>query len=163
MNQRVKKLLKRLRSGKWHGITGCFTEGEDRYCILGAITKEYELQTGKQMYHSDTHAYVGGDQEELLPDVAEYFGFKSVDPAVIYLGGVNNLVDINDDSELTLVEMANLIEENEKQLFKKPKVTKKPKKVKPVEKTQTLEQYMGTPFIDAHIEAQKRRQLQLQK
>lgn len=171
MNQRVKKLLKRLRSGEWKAITGRFTRGKNRYCILGAITKEYELQTGKQMYDPQTHLYVNAsEQESLSSDVAEYFRFKGIDPAVPYdEDDVTELVELNDDRELTLPEMADLIEQNEKQLFVQPRVTKKPKAkakaktVKPVKEKQSLNEYLGSSFIDAHIKAQERRQLQLQK
>jgi hypothetical protein len=110
MNRHLKKALDQIKSGKWGKAKGKFTDGEGNFCILGALTRAYE-ETGKGCYFEEW-GYVYDEEEHLLqPEVAAHYGFLDSQVKVYTEEhGWLSVVDLNDDTEMSLPELAELIE-----------------------------------------------------
>lgn len=142
MNARQNKLIDRLKNGKIKKADGSFThDGGAQYCILGAITKCYQEETGKEMFKDGEYKH--SDECAVQPEVKEYYSLTSVNPPIVYAGEKTTLVELNDDSNLSIRRIACQMEKQADLIF---------------EDKVTLEEFIGgkLPFKDAHLEAASR-------
>lgn len=129
MNAHLKKFIRSVRSGKWGDkADGTFFDGEN-YCILGALTKQYELETGHIMYENGEYIH-DEDEDSLLDKVRKFFGLKEKCPQVVFepvFGDAPvDLYKVNDKTSLSLQEIADLMAAQEESLC----VKERPKKDK---------------------------------
>lgn len=107
--QARKEWVKDLRSGEYQQITGQLREGDNGRCCLGVACDTYKRLTGKGEW--DENTFVASEDSfcsfELPEIVMEFFGFDTTDPKLDDRGTATTL---NDDTGLTFIEIADLIE-----------------------------------------------------
>jgi hypothetical protein len=121
MNEHLRKALDRIKKGEYPKNDGGFTDGCGAFCILGALTREYEIQTGCGGYFEEDAdgvlRYVYSDDEDALQDeVARYYGLKETAPCVQKGQERLSVVQWNDKTPLSLEEIAALMEEQEEEI-----------------------------------------------
>lgn len=116
MNKHLRKALKKIESGFWQKCYGHFSDGEGNFCILGALTKAYDEMTGEDHYsQGGLHNY--DEEERLQPEVAGFYGLVSPLIRLPSSSGVRrSLVGLNDDTDMSLPELAQVIRKYQKSL-----------------------------------------------
>lgn len=111
MKPDIKKLwVDALRSGKYNKGRGYLKypklDGEIHYCCLGVLA---ELSPVKDTLVSDCYQFEAA-VSYLGDDVMEWAGLDAKNPRVPWRGDVASLADINDNTDATFPEIADLIE-----------------------------------------------------
>lgn len=136
VRERALRMLDKIKKKGWKKAEGGFRDGPGSYCILGAITKVYEEETGDPMYDEDGDPLHG--DSSLHPRVRDYYGFTSCSPKVEYCEEELELPEVNDGAELGLKRIVNLIKAQAERVFTWGKQKEPPK--------ETLSEYLGDPL-----------------
>lgn len=117
MNQKIKtSWVKALRSGDYQQGTQSLCI-DNKFCCLGVLTDLYQKDhnTNKlevSAVSDGSLAYGGYSERSYLPEeVKNWAELECISPNVMYLGYTHSLTLLN-DSELTFIELSNLIEES---------------------------------------------------
>lgn len=120
MNQAVKVLVQALRSGDYEQETGMLRNG-NHYCCLGVACNIYKELTGDgEWAEADSrYGFIAAQcqKRDIMPEaVKKFFGFKWNDGGLGVESAVGSLSEANDTGK-TFAEIADIIEEYEKELF----------------------------------------------
>lgn len=118
MTENQKKWVKTLRSGEYLQGKERLVQEEDNnltYCCLGVACKLYEKETKEQLPLDSCGQYwVAEETLTDMPKVQEFFGLKSVNGYIPSMR--TSLTQLNDIGK-TFDEIADIIEQNAKELF----------------------------------------------